>query len=250
MDQKRRQLLTGISIAGAGALIGACRKAPAGSSGATNNESAGSTPEANDEAAGVDVTAVEDLMREHGIIRRALLIYRESAMKLRQDPASVRPDSLEKAAQLIRVFGEDYHEKQLEETYIFPALKKSQNSALVYTDVLMAQHARGREITDYILNVTKADQIPANAVTPLIDAMESFARMYEHHAAVEDTIVFPAWKAVVGDRQLDELAAKFEEIESDAFGGDGFESAAKRIAEIEQELGLANLGLFTSATPR
>jgi len=24
--------------------------------------------------------------------------------------------------------------------------------------------------------------------------LEAFARMYEHHAAIEDTIIFPAWK--------------------------------------------------------
>jgi hemerythrin-like domain-containing protein len=247
VDQKRRQLITGISLAGAGALITACRKSPGSSSGATNDQpkseaGAGGT----DESPGVDATAAEDLMREHGIIRRALLIYRESAIKLRQDPASVKPDALEKTAKLIRVFGEDYHEKQLEETYIFPALKKSQNSAVVYADVLIAQHARGREITDYLLEVTKADQLPTNSVNMVINAMESFARMYEHHAAVEDTIVFPAWKSTIGDRELDELGAKFEEIEEEAFGGDGFEAASKRIAEIEEELGLANLGMFTS----
>ncbi len=30
-----------------------------------------------------DVTATEDLMREHGVLRRALLVYRESVSRLR-----------------------------------------------------------------------------------------------------------------------------------------------------------------------
>jgi hemerythrin-like domain-containing protein len=247
VDQKRRQLLAGLSLAGTGVLIAACRKSPGGSSSATNDEPRREASSGGaEDAPGVDVAATEDLMREHGIIRRALLIYREAATKLKQDPASVKPDALEKTATLVRVFGEDYHEKQLEETFIFPALKKTQSPALVYLDVLMAQHARGRELTDYLLNVTKADQLPINSVNTVISAMESFARMYEHHMAVEDTIIFPAWKAAIGERELDELSAKFEEIEDEAFGGDGFDAASKRMSEIEQELGLANLGMFTA----
>ena len=48
------------------------------------------------------------------------------------------------------------------------------------------------------------------------EALESFARMYDHHAAIEDTVVFPAWKAAVSEAELDELGGKFEEIEAAA----------------------------------
>jgi hemerythrin-like domain-containing protein len=188
-------------------------------------------------------------MREHGILRRALLVYQESAVKLKQDPNSVPADALEKTAQLFRAFGEDYHEKQLEEAYIFPALKKQQNSATAYVDILLAQHSRGVEITDYLLSKTRGDKIPSVDVAAFVGALESFVRMYEHHAAIEDTIVFPAWKEVVGEKQLDDLSAKFEEIEQQVFGEDGFESALKRMSEIEESLGLSNLGMFTAPAP-
>ena len=244
MDEKRRQLLTGISLAGAGILINACRKGPSSSGGADNR-----AEPAPGEVAPVEVTAAEDLMREHGILRRALLVYRESATRLRQDPASVPPDALEKAANLFRVFGEDYHEKKLEEVFIFPIVKKSPGTLASYVDVLMEQHERGRLITDYVLSITKADRIPSNNVEPLAKALESFARMYEHHAAIEDTVVFPAWKSAVGEGELDSLAAKFEEIEEEQFGGDGFESALKRMEEVESSLGLSNLAMFTAPEP-
>ena len=243
MDEKRRQLLTGISLAGAGVLLSACRTGSNSAGSATNDEPRGTAP---GELAPVDVGATEDLMREHGILRRALLVYRESATRLRQDPASVPPDALEKVATLFRVFGEDYHEKKLEEVFILPRLKSSPNPASAYVDVLVAQHARGREITDYLLEITKADKIPSNQIEQVAKAMESFARMYDHHAAIEDTVIFPAWKSVVGEDQLDELAAKFEEIESQEFGGDGFESAVSRMDEIEKSLGMGNLDMFTA----
>ena len=188
-------------------------------------------------------------MREHGILRRALLVYRESATRLRQDPASVPPDALEKVANLFRVFGEDYHERKLEEAFVFPVVKKLPGAPASYVDVLLGQHQRGRLITDYVLAITKADRIPSHSVEPLAKALESFARMYDHHAAIEDTVVFPAWKASVGETELDVLAAKFEEIEAEQFGEDGFDAALKRMEEIETSLGLSNLDMFTSPEP-
>jgi Hemerythrin HHE cation binding domain len=100
------------------------------------------------------VGAVEDLMREHGVLRRALLVYIESVPKLRGNPGSVAPAALADTAKLFRSFGEDYHERKLEEAYIFPAVKRAGGAAAAYVDVLKNQHDRGREVTDYILTVT------------------------------------------------------------------------------------------------
>jgi len=246
LDEKRRQLLTGISLASAGVLLNACRSASNSSGSATNEQKSEPAPGEHEP---VEVTATEDLMREHGILRRALLVYQESATRLRQDPASVPPDTLERAANLFRVFGEDYHEKKLEEVFIFPTVKKSPGAPASYVDVLLAQHARGREITEYVLSITKEDRIPSNSIEPLARAMESFVRMYAHHAAIEDTIIFPAWKAAVGEAELDALAAKFEEIETEQFGGDGFDAALQRMEEIETSLGMSNLDMFTAPAP-
>lgn len=189
-------------------------------------------------------------MREHGILRRALFVYRETATMLRTNAAAVPLDTLEKTAQLFRVFGEDYHETKLEEALIFPVLKRFRGPAVPHVDALIVQHARGREITDYILSVSKAESISSTAAGALAAAMESFVRMYEYHAAIEDTIVFPLWKKLLGESELDELGAKFEEIEADHFGDDqGFESAASRMEEIETSLGLHSLEAFTAPAP-
>jgi hemerythrin-like domain-containing protein len=246
LDSTRRQLLTGIPLIGAGALLIGCQRSQPRSS-ATNDRDRGA---AGEDQAGPDVSATEDLMREHGILRRALLVYKESAAKMRQDLASVPTDALEKTAQLFRVFGEEYHERKLEETYLFPSLKKIQNPAATYVDVLTAQHARGREITDYILGLTGGDKIPPAKGEDFINALESFVRMYEHHAAVEDTLIFPVWKKSISPEELDDLGAQFEEIEIEQFGEDGFDAALRRMAEIEDSLGLSSLGMFTAPPPK
>lgn len=185
-----------------------------------------------------EVGALEDLaMREHGVLRRVLVVYRESAMRLRAQPASVPPEALQKAARLVRTFGEDYHERENEEPYVFPVVQAAAGPAAGEIATLLAQHRRGREITDWILSVT---QRPLGATTgePLARVLEDFARMYEAHAAREDTIVFPAWKAALSKKALADLGEQFEAMEKRTFGKDGFDDAVEQVAAIERAIGL------------
>jgi len=193
------------------------------------------------------VSAVEDLMREHGVLRRAFLVYAESAGPLRRDPQKLDARALHDTAKLFRSFGEDYHEKKLEEAYIFPAVKKKGGKAAGYVDVLIAQHNRGRQITDFILAKTAGAHVTDGAA--LARAFEAFALMYENHTAREDTIVFPAWKLALSDHDLDEMGEKFEDIERATFGGDGFDEAVDRIGRIETVLGLSDIARFTAPLP-
>ena len=196
-----------------------------------------------------EVTATEDLMREHGVIRRALLVYYEVIPKLRQNPSSIDAAALQQTAKLFRSFGEDYHERMLEEQHIFPLIRKQSKAMSAYADILIEQHNRGREITDYVLAVTNSGKISTAHAEPLATLFESFVLMYQNHAAREDTIVFPAWKKNFSDKQLDEISDQFEDIEHKMFGKDGFEDAEKKISGIEAELGFADLAQFTPPAP-
>ena len=72
-----------------------------------------------------EVGAVEDLMREHGVLRRALLVYIETVPRLRGAPGKNLPlEPIARTAKLFRSFGEDYHERKLEEAHIFPVVKR------------------------------------------------------------------------------------------------------------------------------
>ena len=193
-----------------------------------------------------EVGAVEDLMREHGVLRRALLVYIESVPKIRANPGSIPADTLMRTAKLFRSFGEDYHERKLEEAYIFPAIKKAGGPAAGYADMLKAQHDRGREVTECIFVATGKGGVGTGDAEPLARALESFELMYQNHAAREDTIVFPAWKEALSERQLEEMGGKFEEIERQQFRKDGYEDAVAQIGQIEQMLGLADLAQFTA----
>ena len=74
-------------------------------------------------------------MREHGVIRRALLVYFESIPKLRQNASAVPAAALHQTAQLFRTFGEDYHERM----HIFPLIRKQGVELKEYNE-----HGRGK----------------------------------------------------------------------------------------------------------
>jgi hemerythrin-like domain-containing protein len=83
----------------------------------------------------------------------------------------------------------------------------------------------------------------------LPDAFDSFVLMYQEHTAREDTIIFPAWHKSLSEGDYDKMGDKFEDIEHQQFGHDGFGDAVKQIGQIEAELNVADLAQFTAPSP-
>jgi hemerythrin-like domain-containing protein len=189
----------------------------------------------------VPVTPPEDLMREHAVLSRLLLIY-EKAMAAGPRPADWPMSQLADTVQLVRTFIEDYHEK-LEEVYIFPRFRKA-GRLTDLTVVLLQQHQAGRQLTEAI--VRQMGQASSLSDTkPLANNLLAFLRMYRPHAARESTVLFPQIAVVVGPKEYDEMGEKFEEIEHQKFGKAGFEGIVEKVAELEKSLGIYDLASFT-----
>jgi hemerythrin-like domain-containing protein len=197
------------------------------------------TQESEDE----EVAPPEDLMREHGVLKRVLLIYDEGIRRI-DGKRELSPAPIKDAAEIIRSFIEDYHEK-LEEDYLFPRFEKA-GKLIDLTAVLRAQHEAGRRLTGRIaqLATLAALKDPSSAAT-LRDAMWQFIRMYSPHEAREDTVLFPALRGVVSKNEFDALGEDFEKKEHQLFGEDGFEKMVDRVASIEKTLGIYDLAQFT-----
>jgi hemerythrin-like domain-containing protein len=190
-----------------------------------------------------EVGAAEDLMREHGVLNRILLIYEEGLRRLR-NKEEVSPDVFLKPATLVRKFVEDYHEK-LEEDFIFPEFEKRMKLTEL-TKVLRDQHKAGRRVTDVMLRNAAPDEFrKEDARKELVTACQAFIRMYRPHEAREDTVLFPALHKILTAKQLDALGDKFEEEENRLFGKEGFEKTVEQVAGIEKQLGIYDLAKFT-----
>ncbi|MEX0729043.1 MAG: hemerythrin domain-containing protein [Planctomycetaceae bacterium] len=191
-----------------------------------------------------EISATEDLMREHGVLNRILLIYEEGLRRLRTDK-EVSPEVFHATAALVRKFVEDYHEK-LEETYIFPEFEKQKKlTDLVAT--LRSQHQAGRNITDLILRNAVTDRfVKKDARREILRSCEAFIRMYRPHEAREDTVLFPALRKIIPAKQIDELGERFEEKEHHLFGEEGFAQTVEEVAKIEKQLDIHDLVQFTA----
>lgn len=190
-----------------------------------------------------DVAPPEDLMREHGVLKRVLLVYEEAVRRI-DGKKDFPVDAVKNGAEIMRTFIEDYHEK-LEEDYLFPRFEKAGTLADL-TKVLREQHQAGRRVTDQITRLATAQTLknPSSSMR-LKDLMRQFVRMYEPHEAREDTVLFPALRSVVSKNEFDALGEDFEKKEHQLFGEEGFEKMVERVATIEKSMGIYDLAQFT-----
>ena len=191
-----------------------------------------------------DISPAEDLMREHGVLNRVLLIYDEHLRRLR----AKRPfdgSVLAHAADIVRHFVEEYHEK-LEEDYLFPRFRKA-GKLVKLVDTLQAQHRAGRDLTANIRELagTATFKYVSSDSEKLTDALEEFLRMYRPHEAREDTVLFPAFRSIVSPHEYDALGDDFEKKEDELFGEEGFFKVVDQVAELEKKLGIYDLAQFT-----
>ncbi len=210
----------------------------------TDSESVpGEASETPAEEAEEKISPAEDLMREHGVLKRVLLIYREGIRRI-DAGTELPPETLAKSANLIRNFIEDYHEK-LEEEQLFPRFRKA-GTLVELVDTLEVQHKRGRLLTERTVSLSTAVALknPRDRAR-LKEALHSFVRMYEPHEAREDTVLFPAFRKIVTPSEYDALGEEFEDKEHELFGEDGFERNVELVSEIEKNLGIYDLAQFT-----
>lgn len=233
MDPSRRQLIIGGS-----AILTSSLTLPLASFAQAKPET---KVEPKKEEGEEEVSTNEDLMREHGVLNRVLLIYEEAerriAAKQQFDPAIIG-----NAAGLIKSFIEDYHEK-LEENHLFPRFEQA-GKLVDLTVVLRAQHAMGRRVTERLLASAKNKDLKT-----MSESLHQFVRMYRPHEAREDTVLFPALHQIVTPHEYDAMGEQFEKIERQTFGGDGFDMAVDKVTDLEKQLGIYDLSQFTPNVP-
>ncbi|WP_291579440.1 hemerythrin domain-containing protein [Clostridium sp. UBA6640] len=195
----------------------------------------------------IEISPTEDLMREHGVLHRILLIYNDALKYLKGQKINNQVNIysiIYNTAIITKQFIEDYHQR-LEEQYVFPKFsKKPKYSVLIST--LLNQHNAASKLTN---NVLYYSSIENNCYFEnnfqLIRLLSLYINMYNPHSAREDTVVFPAFHELVTPEEFKELGELFEKIEEQKFGKDGFKHIVNEVAKIEKVLGIYNLDQFT-----
>ncbi len=189
-------------------------------------------------------SAGEELMTEHGVLKRVLLAYRAAAEAL-VGGAAPPIGAITDAAQIVSDYVESFHEG-LEEAYVFPRVRALQPD-LVRT--LLLQHDRGRHLTAQILNAVAGDPRTTAQRRSLAGLLSSFVRMYEPHEAWEDTVVYPALRTTTPGRTLTQLAERFHDLENARYGEHALRQVVDRVSGVEQQLGIGDLSAFTPREP-
>ena len=229
-DRSRRNLILKAPVYGAALVASAALPLLAGQ--AKKNE--GNNQEE-------DVSTNEDLMREHGILKRVLLAYDEVIRRIRAN-RDFPPQTVTDSANIIRKFIEEYHEK-LEENHLFPRFRKA-GKLVDLVNVLQTQHEAGRRVTDRVLAAVQSLKTKDDR-SRLADDLYAFVRMYSPHEAREDTVLFPALHKIVSRHEYDALGEQFDKIERQTFGGDGFDIYVDKVTAVEKQLGIYDLAQFT-----
>src|ERR1051326_6724031 len=115
----RRNFLQQTSIAGASLLL------PTLAAAQDKSEKKDADKPKGDEG----ISPAEDLMREHGVLNRILLIYDEH-LRLLAAKKTFDGSVLASAADIVKHFVEEYHEK-LEEEFLFPRFRKADRKSVV-----------------------------------------------------------------------------------------------------------------------
>ena len=189
-----------------------------------------------------EVTPPEDLMREHGVLDRVLLIY-EAGLRKFASREDFDPATLTQSAEVVRDFIENYHEKT-EEQHVFPRFRTA-GKMVDLVDTLLVQHLAGRRLTADILKLAPTSRGDADAQRQLVMSIRAFIAMYRPHAAREDTDLFPKLRGLVSSNEYHAMAEDFEKEEHRLFGEDGFEKMVERVARLEEGIGIHDLKQFT-----
>ena len=199
------------------------------------------SPESFDESSEEqnEITPAEDLMFEHGVIERLLLIYDEF-VKLIESNENFSQKLIYDTSDIIRLFCENYHEKN-EEQYVFPYLKQMGLHTDLVT-ILQNQHDLGRKVTD---NITELSQKQKPDLEQLAKEMKSYTFMYIPHISRENSVIFRTLAKTMIEKDYKELGEKFEGTEDEHLGANGYNNTLSKVISVEKELGINSLTKFS-----
>jgi len=187
----------------------------------------------------IPVGPIEDLMREHGVTQRIMLIYDRVLCKYGENQP-LPTEELKASARIAQKFIGDYHE-QLEEPYIFPKFEKT-DQMIELINILREQHRLGRQLSGRIIDLSSATAFKnERSRRNTREALRAFNTMYRPHIAREDTVLYPTLHSLITPEEFNELGETFKQKETELFGKDGFQNLISQGEKLEKIIGTYDL---------
>jgi hemerythrin-like domain-containing protein len=164
------------------------------------------------------MTATEQLKAEHKGIKLMLRIIEKMCERL-ESGNDVDVEHLEQVHEFLRVFADKCHHAK-EEELLFPALE---NAGVAREQgpigVMLTEHNKARQrvkgIGEGIAQYKTGD---AGAAAKIVVNARDYIRILTAHIDKEDNVLYPLADARIAKSTLDELLAKFDQIETERIG--------------------------------
>ncbi len=189
------------------------------------------------------VSPTELLSRDHAIIERLMIVFESMIASIAEgENPDLRP--INHAARMLKEVGVNHHMED-EEQLIFPKIELSGR----YDDLLKTlrlQHDRGRVIIDRIIDLTKNGTVESIAeINEMTNQCLSFTIMYRPHAAVEETVIFPALYDFASNDEILNIQAIIRGEEKELLENEEFRRRLNSLAIIEAQAGTSDINRFT-----
>lgn len=155
------------------------------------------------------ISKTEELMIEHGLIRRILFAMRRCKTRKQTRDLAI----------IFKEFSKEH--EQSEEKDIFDDVSKENKNAESIIDKLIEQHEAGQLLIDRAIE----DDYEQKDI-------EDFCSMYENHANIEDSIIFPFWQKIPKEEKQGQLEKTYSKYLCE-------------VIDIESEIGISNISDFT-----
>jgi hemerythrin-like domain-containing protein len=164
------------------------------------------------------MTATEQLKAEHNGIKLMLRIIEKMCERL-ESGNDVDAEHLERVLEFLRVFADKCHHAK-EEELLFPALE---NAGVAREGgpigVMLTEHNKARQLVKSIgEGIAQYKAGDAGAAAKIVVNARNYIRILTAHIDKEDNVLYPLANARIPKSTLDELLAKFEQIETERIG--------------------------------
>ncbi|WP_230742715.1 hemerythrin domain-containing protein [Methanooceanicella nereidis] len=189
-----------------------------------------------------EISATEELSREHAILTRLIIAMENVLTRLSSDmKTDLTP--LNQSALIIKNIVIDHHMK-FEEENIYPKFKYDK-TLMEVADKLQAQHDMARETTKRMLELTKSKKIGNEKERDeLIQSGIMMSDLIRVHIAWEESVLFTALQAALPKSSIEELDRKMLEDEAKFIGDEGLEKLFDDLSRIERAAGTHDISAF------